>query len=801
MGHRRILRSSTIASLVLVLVMGAAVTPESPAHAADGTASVSGVVVMPDGLAMPTGMRATSVQLVYGVPTGVASAAVASDGSFVLTGLAAGQEHRILVGATSNALVLRAYHDGAFTFETSTPLVLAADEERELGTLALPRAGSISGSLTNEGGTSFVPTITMMSGPSPVPGVGPTFNQYAKTYVIGGLYPGDYVIRFAECCNGTAWKTVYNGSFLTAESAVPVSVGLSEQVVVDATLPPARSITGQFSVSRDPSVTTPIRSTVTARPFPGYTAGTSSRSVQVVAEGEFVLPGMEPGAYQVCAQEEGSPQYQAIFTHCYGQDAENPDGKPVFMGTESLERIDLSVQGAARITLHDVGRPDPANSGARIPTNHIFAFFWRFDEDLGYWVNEAQASHIGGGFATLKSPPIPAGDYRVQLQYMFVDGVHGPTQQYREYFPGGVTRFSDADIITVVEGESSIIPSTTVMPTPLAVDRVWGLDRFSGSAAISQQVVPEAPAPVVYIANGLNYPDALSAGPLVSALGGSLLLVSPTQIPPSVEAELQRLRPERIVIVGGTASVSTAVETRLRSFVASPDDVERHAGPDRYAASRTAIERVFGGTEGVPVILATGRNYPDALAAGPVAAALGGVVLLVDGTAATLDEPTRTLLDTLRPSLFIIAGGPASVSPGIEAELLLRTDEVYRAGGQDRYEAAATLNSIFLPFEGFQYDEPTGTDLIFVASGANFADALAGGPLAARHGAPLYLTPPTCLTPRVIDAYEALGAREIVIIGGPASVTPAVEVLFLCGITSTRGETTELQRALVDVVP
>jgi putative cell wall-binding protein len=648
----------------------------------------------------------------------------------------------------------------------------------------------------------------MMSGPSPVPGVAPTFNQYTKTYVIGGLYPGDYVIRFAECCNGTAWKTVYNGSFLTAESAVPISVGLSEQVVVDATLPPARSISGVFSVARDPSVSTPILNSIIVRPFPGLTAGTPWRVMRVTEEGEFRIQGIEPGAYQICAQEDGSPQYQAIFTHCSGQDAENPDGKPVMMGTESMEGIDLSVQGAARITLQDVGRPDPTNSGARIPTNHIFAFFWRFDEDLGYWVNEAQASHIGGGFATLKSPPIPAGDYRVQLQYMFVDGVHGPTQQYREYFPGGVTRFSDSEIITVVEGESRIIPSTTVTPTPLAVDRVWGPDRFSGSAAISQQVVPEAPAPVVYIANGLNYPDALSAGPLVAALGGSLLLVSPNQIPPSVEAELRRLRPERIVIVGGTASVSTAVETRLRSFVTSPDDVERHAGADRYAASRTAIERVFDSTEGapvftegVPVILATGRNYPDALAAGPVAAALGGVVLLVDGTAATLDEPTRTLLDKLQPSLFIIAGGPASVSPGIEAELLLRTDEVYRAGGQDRYEAAATLNSIFLPFEGFQYNEPTGTDLIFVASGANFADALAGGPLAARHGAPLYLTPPTCLTPRVIDAYEALGAREIVIIGGPASVTPAVEVLFLCGITSTRGETTELQRALVDVVP
>ena len=805
MGHRhRRLRGSTIASLVLVVSLVSAMTPAVPASASGTTASISGVVVMPDGLAVPTGsnqLRAVKVAYVNGIVTGIVNTPVAQNGSFVLSGLAANEEHRILFSAGSYGSLLRTYHDGAFTFESTVPLVLTAGESRDLGTIPLYRPGSIIGSMSGVDGTIAQGGVQIVSGPpgygqSMPPGRAPIFSVQNQSYSVAGLPPGDYVMRFS----GLNWKTAYSGGSLTLEGATPVSLGLSESVTANITLQPTPRVTGQFTVSRDPAVNTPIQSTIYARPFPGASAGTNWATIRVNAEGEYRF-SLPPGTYQICAQEEGSPQFQAIFTHCYGQDAANPDGLPVILGTESVSGIDLPVQGAARITLQDVGRPDPANSGARIPTNHIFAFFWRFDEDLGYWVNEAQASHIGGGFATLKSPPIPAGDYRVQLQYMFVDAVHGPTQQYREYFPGGVTRFSDAGIITVVEGESRIIPSTTVTPTPLAVDRVWGSDRFSGSAAISQQVVPDAPAPVVYIANGLNYPDALSAGPLVAALGGSLLLVSPNQIPASVEAELRRLRPERIVIVGGTASVSTAVETRLRSFVASPDDVERHAGADRYAASRTAIERVFGETEGVPVILATGRNYPDALAAGPVAAALGGVVLLVDGSANALDAPTRALLNQLQPSLFIIAGGPASVSPAIESELLLRTDEVYRAGGQDRYEAAATLNSIFLPVEGFRYDRPSGGDLIFVASGANFADALAGGPLAARHGAPLYLTPPTCLTPRVINAYEALGAREIVIIGGPASVTPAVEVLFLCGVSSTRGETTELQRALVGVVP
>jgi hypothetical protein len=56
------------------------------------------------------------------------------------------------------------------------------------------------------------------------------------------------------------------------------------------------------------------------------------------------------------------------------------------------------------------------------------------------------------------------------------------------------------------------------------------------------------------------------------------------------------------------------------------------------------------------------------------------------------------------------------------------------------------------------------------------------------------------LTSHVIDAVEDHGAREIVIIGGPASVTRPVEVLFLCGMSATRGEVTELQRAVAEAL-
>ncbi|HZM73936.1 MAG TPA: cell wall-binding repeat-containing protein, partial [Candidatus Polarisedimenticolia bacterium] len=65
--------------------------------------------------------------------------------------------------------------------------------------------------------------------------------------------------------------------------------------------------------------------------------------------------------------------------------------------------------------------------------------------------------------------------------------------------------------------------------------------------------------PVAYITSGLGFADALAGAPVAGRDGGPLLLVPNTSIPASVAAELTRLAPARIVVLGGTASVSAAV--------------------------------------------------------------------------------------------------------------------------------------------------------------------------------------------------------------------------------------------------
>jgi hypothetical protein len=123
------------------------------------------------------------------------------------------------------------------------------------------------------------------------------------------------------------------------------------------------------------------------------------------------------------------------------------------------------------------------------------------------------------------------------------------------------------------------------------------------------------------------------------------------------------------------------------------------------------------------VLLATGVNFPDALAAGPAAAHLGGVVLLTDGD--TLPPSIAAYL-AAHPGTVYAIGGPAVAADPAAIPLM----------GADRYAtAAAVATAIF-----------TAPTTVGVASGVTFPDALSGGAFEAHFDGPLLLTAPAELS-------------------------------------------------------
>lgn len=90
-------------------------------------------------------------------------------------------------------------------------------------------------------------------------------------------------------------------------------------------------------------------------------------------------------------------------------------------------------------------------------------------------------------------------------------------------------------------------------PAP-SVERVAGASRYDVAAKLSAQIF-EPGVPVVYVTSGEKFPDALSGGPVAAKAKAPMLLTLPGAVPPAVDTELRRLRPGKVVVLGGTASV------------------------------------------------------------------------------------------------------------------------------------------------------------------------------------------------------------------------------------------------------
>lgn len=223
-------------------------------------------------------------------------------------------------------------------------------------------------------------------------------------------------------------------------------------------------------------------------------------------------------------------------------------------------------------------------------------------------------------------------------------------------------RFSFAS--TVLGGPASIsadLASILIGFGP--VTRLSGADRYETSAAISQKSFAPG-VDLAYVASGVVFPDALSGAPVAGKQKAPMLLTKTDSLPPSIAAELKRLRPKGVVILGGTASVTAAVEAQLAAASGAP--VSRLAGADRYAVSALVSQRNFAAGADT-VFVASGAIYTDALSGAPVAAAKGSPLLLVKGT--SIPEPIAAELTRLAPKSIVILGGPNSVSTGVEAAL------------------------------------------------------------------------------------------------------------------------------------
>jgi len=199
------------------------------------------------------------------------------------------------------------------------------------------------------------------------------------------------------------------------------------------------------------------------------------------------------------------------------------------------------------------------------------------------------------------------------------------------------------------------------------------------------------------------------------------------------------------------------------------------AGDDRYQTAIVTSQETFAqGADAV--VLATGEDWPDALGGSALAGALGGPILLSPKDALPADVLAE--IERLGATSVYVLGGEEALSDDVLAGLtgLLGEENVTRLGGADRYETAEiTATEVADLVSQWDY----AVDTAFIATGENFADALAAAPLAAGNYYPIYLSGPDGISDTTAQAMLDAGITRAILLGGEAAVSPDTEVTVL----------------------
>lgn len=221
--------------------------------------------------------------------------------------------------------------------------------------------------------------------------------------------------------------------------------------------------------------------------------------------------------------------------------------------------------------------------------------------------------------------------------------------------------------------------------------------------------------------------------------------------------------------LGAVAASATLVAALATSAAATSTPLTdtgttRLAGADRFETAVKVSQSTFTAPQEI-VFIASGEDYADALAAGPAASLADAPILLVKK--GSVPDVVKAELTRLKPTHVVAVGGTVAISDDALAAAVdaAQATSFERVAGADRYDTAARM----------LVDGMGGADAVYIASGAGFADALAGGVAAAEEGGGLLLTAKSGLPATTASALKDSDPQHVVILGGTGAVSSAVE--------------------------
>lgn len=287
--------------------------------------------------------------------------------------------------------------------------------------------------------------------------------------------------------------------------------------------------------------------------------------------------------------------------------------------------------------------------------------------------------------------------------------------------------------------------------------RIYGSDRYETSYKLFKEGWTSSK--YVVLASGADYPDALCATPLASKYDAPILLVKNMSL--TRQKQLVNLLKEKgvsnVLIVGGTGVISSTVEKELKDLGLS---VERFGGADRYETSINIAKKV--GIKNGEIAVATGQNFADGLSISSVAAIREMPIILVKTN--YLPNVVNSYLKNIKISKTYVIGLEGAVSNSVSTKF----KNVERIGGSDRYETNKNIHN--------KFKNDIDNSNIYIASGADFPDALSVSALAGKKSGFLVISETNSVKESVRELMVAIrpNIKNLYVVGGNAVVRDRV---------------------------
>ncbi|MFK8794060.1 cell wall-binding repeat-containing protein [Planococcus plakortidis] len=283
----------------------------------------------------------------------------------------------------------------------------------------------------------------------------------------------------------------------------------------------------------------------------------------------------------------------------------------------------------------------------------------------------------------------------------------------------------------------------------LRAERISGVSRYDTAVELSKEGWESSDT--VVLARGDNYADALAGVPLAKKQDAPLLLTRTAKLPSETYDEIKRLGAKKVQVLGGTIAISDDVVKQLKS---DGIEVERISGASRYETAAKIAEK-FGKSDSAIVV--SGENFPDALSVASYAGSEGTPILLA--REGSIPNATKAALVKMGAENSLIIGGTQAISEQAASEL----PNSFRIKGSNRYETSLEVAKYF----------GSPTDTVYIATGTAFADALAGGALAAKHDTGVYLVGKS-VPAELGEHLQKNGVEYAKVIGGSQAVSDEI---------------------------